>query len=181
MTNSAQTGRDGRGRRIFAVLGSVSFFVVAPGTVAGIVPWLISHWRAQAPWPHFPLLRIVGALLIIAGTLVLLDSFARFALQGLGTPAPIFPTRHLVVSGLYRYVRNPIYVAVVTAIFGQGLLFADLRVLEYGAITWLAFHVFVIAYEEPKLRATFGTEYDAFSAHVPRWLPRLRPWQGGAT
>jgi protein-S-isoprenylcysteine O-methyltransferase Ste14 len=126
----------------------------------------------------FPLLRAVGALLIVVGIPVLLDSFARFALQGLGTPAPVFPTRHLVVSGLYRHVRNPIYVAVVSVIVGQGLFLGNLRLLEYGAIIWLGFHAFVLAYEEPKLRATFGAEYGAFCAHVPRWLPRLRPWRG---
>src|SRR5207249_6303445 len=104
----------------------------------------------------------MGGLLIAAGIPVLVDSFARFALQGLGTPAPVFPTRHLVVTGLYRHVRNPIYVAVVTAVIGQGLLFGNLRLLEYGALVWLAFHLFVLAYEEPRLRATFGAEYEDF-------------------
>ncbi len=126
----------------------------------------------------FPFLRAAGALLIVAGIPVLLDSFARFALQGLGTPAPVFPTRHLVVGGFYRYVRNPMYVAVVSVIVGQGFLLGNLRLLVYGAIIWLGFHVFVLAYEEPKLRATFGAEYEAFCVHVPRWLPRLRPWRG---
>jgi protein-S-isoprenylcysteine O-methyltransferase Ste14 len=69
------------------------------------------------------------------------------------------------------------YVAVVLAIVGQGLLFGDLRLLEYGALVWLGFHAFVLAYEEPKLQATFGAEYDAFCANVPRWFPRLRPWR----
>jgi Phospholipid methyltransferase len=112
---------------------------------------------------------------------VLLDSFARFALQGLGTPAPISPTRHLVVTGLYRHVRNPMYVSVVSLIVGQGLLFGNLRVLEYGFAVWLAFHLFVLLYEEPTLRSTFGAGYEAFCANVPRWIPRLRPWQGNRT
>lgn len=168
-------------RRVFAILGSAMFLLIAPGTAAGLVPWLISRWRVHAPLWHVPVLRVVGVLLIIAGTPVLLDSFARFAVQGLGTPAPIFPTRHLVVSGLYRYVRNPMYVAVVSVVVGQGLLLGDVGVLVYGAIIWFGFHIFVLAYEEPKLRATFGAEYEAFCAHVPRWLPRLRPWRGSAT
>jgi protein-S-isoprenylcysteine O-methyltransferase Ste14 len=96
----------------------------------------------------------------------------------LGTPAPVFPTRHLVVSGLYQYVRNPMYIAVVSVIIGQGLLFGNIRVLEYGVLVWLGFHLFVLAYEEPALRATFGTEYKAFCDHAPRWIPRLRPWRG---
>jgi protein-S-isoprenylcysteine O-methyltransferase Ste14 len=166
---------------LLSTLGSALFLLIAPGTVAGLVPWVISRWRAQAPVMDFPLLRAAGVLLIVAGIPVLLDSFARFALQGLGTPAPVFPTRHLVVGGLYRYVRNPIYVAVVSVIVGQGLLFGNVRLLAYGAIIWLSSHVFVITYEEPKLRATFGAEYDAFCAHVPRWIPRLRPWRGERT
>jgi protein-S-isoprenylcysteine O-methyltransferase Ste14 len=123
-------------------------------------------------WP----LRVVGALLIAGGLPVLLDSFARFALQGLGTPAPVLPTRHLVVSGLYGYVRNPMYVAVTALIFGQGFLFGNVRVLEYGLAVWLAFHLFVLLYEEPTLERTFGPEYQEFRSNVPRWIPRLRPW-----
>jgi protein-S-isoprenylcysteine O-methyltransferase Ste14 len=106
-----------------------------------------------------------------------LDSFARFALEGLGTPAPIAPPSNLVVSGLYRYVRNPIYVAVVAVILGQAVLFADWRLLGYGAFLWLFFHIAVIIHEEPTLRQSFGAEYESYCAHVPRWLPRLTPWR----
>jgi protein-S-isoprenylcysteine O-methyltransferase Ste14 len=161
-------------RRLFAALGSALFLVIAPGTVAGYVPWRISGWRMQAPLLHFSPFRWIGVLLIAAGVPVLLDSFARFALKGLGTPAPVFPTRHLVVSGLYRYVRNPMYVAVVGVILGQGMLFGSVRVLEYGFFVWLAFHLFVLIYEEPTLRRSFGEEYKTFCAHVGRWIPRWR-------
>jgi protein-S-isoprenylcysteine O-methyltransferase Ste14 len=165
-------------RRQFAILGSGLFLVIAPGSVAVLLPWWISRWRLQTPlWSLRPV-RVVGVLLIAAGLPVLLDSFARFALQGLGTPAPIFPTRHLVVSGLYRYVRNPMYLAVVSLIVGQGLLLGNLRVLGYGLVVWLACHVFVLLYEEPMLRSTFGVEYDAFRENVPRWIPHLSPWRG---
>ncbi len=165
-------------RRVFAVLGSALFFVVAPVTVAGLVPWWISRWRFEAPLMRRLPLRVLGALLVVAGALILLDSFARFALQGLGTPAPVFPTRHLVVTGLYRYIRNPMYVAVVAVIGGQGLILGNVRLLEYGALVWLGFHLFIVGYEEPTLRATFGLEYKAFCAGVPRWIPRLSPWRG---
>lgn len=110
-------------KRILASLGSAIFLVIAPGIVAGYVPWRISRWHVGAPLLGTSLSRLVGVLLIVAGIPVLLDSFARFALQGLGTPAPIFPTRHLVVSGFFQYVRNPMYVAVVSLILGQGLFF----------------------------------------------------------
>jgi protein-S-isoprenylcysteine O-methyltransferase Ste14 len=83
----------------------------------------------------------------------------------------------LVVTGLYRYVRNPMYVAVIGIILGQALLFADRRLLLYAALFWLACHAFVVAYEEPTLRRTFGVPYAAFCAHVPRWIPRLSPWR----
>jgi protein-S-isoprenylcysteine O-methyltransferase Ste14 len=162
---------------MLAALGSAIFLVIAPGTVAGLVPWWISRWQADTPaLGCFPL-QFAGTLLIVGGGLVLLDSFARFALQGLGTPAPVFPTRKLVISGLYRYVRNPMYVAVVAVIAGQGLLFANRSVLEYGACVWLAFHLFVLAYEEPVLRATYAEEYDRFCSAVPRWIPRLKAWR----
>ncbi len=156
------------------------FLFAAPGMVAGFVPWWISRWHVQAPFLGFSLLRSVGALLIGAGMLALLDSFARFALQGLGTPAPVSPPRRFVVSGLYRYVRNPMYIAVASAIVGQALFLGSLRLLGYGVLFAVIVHVFVVAYEEPKLRATFGVEYEPFCAHVPRWLPRVRPWRGMA-
>jgi protein-S-isoprenylcysteine O-methyltransferase Ste14 len=164
-------------RRISAIIGSAVFFVLAPCTVAGLVPWWISHWQLEPPFFGLFLLRIAGAVLILAGLPVLLDSFARFALEGLGTPAPVFPTSHLVVTGWYRYVRNPMYVAVVSIIVGQALLFGNVRVLEYGAAAWLVAHLFVLAYEEPQMRATFAEEYKQFCANVPRWIPRLTPWR----
>src|SRR5690242_18542456 len=124
-------------RKVLAIVGSAVFLVIAPGCVAGWVPWRISYWRFETPFPAMPLFRLAGGLLIALAAIGLLDSFARFALQGVGTPAPVFPTRHLVVTGLYRYVRNPMYVAVVSAILGQGLFFGNVTVLEYGALVWL--------------------------------------------
>ena len=164
-------------RRMLAIAGSAIFLVIAPGIVAGYVPWRISRWHVGAPLLGTSSLRLVGVLLIAAGLPVLLDSFVRFALQGLGTPAPIFPTRHLVVGGLFRYVRNPMYVSVVSLILGQGLFFGNVLVLEYGIAVWVAFHLFVLIYEEPVLRRTYGSEYEQFCANVPRWIPRLHPWQ----
>jgi len=121
-------------------------------------------------------LQIFGAALIAAGAAVVLDSFARFALQGLGTPAPVFPTRRLIITGFYRYVRNPMYVAVVAIILGQGLLFGNVVLLGYGTLGWLVCYLFVVLYEEPTLRASFGPDYERFRAAVPRWIPRMSPW-----
>ena len=99
-----------------------------------VVPWWISHWEFRLSFLGAELTRFVGSALILAGVSGLVDSFGRFALQGLGTPAPIAPTQHLVVTGLYRYVRNPIYVAVAAVIFGQAVLFGDWRLFAYGAV-----------------------------------------------
>jgi len=130
------------------------------------------------PLLGFSAFRVLGALLICAGLPLLLDSFARFALQGLGTPAPVAPPKHLVVSGLYRYVRNPMYVAVSSLIFGQGLLFGSVQVLKYGVAVLVGFHLFVLLYEEPVLRDKFGPEYDSYCRNVRRWWPRMKAWQG---
>jgi protein-S-isoprenylcysteine O-methyltransferase Ste14 len=163
-------------RRILAIVGSAIFLVLAPGFVAGMVPWWISHWRVDAAFLGFPVFRFLGGVLLGLGAVGLLDSFGRFAVQGIGTPAPVFPTRHLVVTGLYRYVRNPMYVAVVSAILGQGLILGNVGLLQYGGLVWLLFHFFVLIYEEPTLRASFGSDYATFCAGVPRWIPRLTPW-----
>jgi protein-S-isoprenylcysteine O-methyltransferase Ste14 len=155
-----------------AAIGSLVFLAIAPGFVAGVVPWWISRWEMEAA-VMLPV-RLAGIVLIALGIAALLDSFARFALQGLGTPAPVAPTEHLVVSGLYRNVRNPMYCAVTAAILGQGLLFGNWEVLEYGGAVWLLFHLFVVMYEEPVLRRKYGSEYDEFCREVPRWIPRIR-------
>jgi protein-S-isoprenylcysteine O-methyltransferase Ste14 len=159
-------------RETGAITGSAIFAVIAPGTVAGIAPWWISRWKLQAPFLHFYGFRVIG---IVASLPVLLDSFARFALQGLGTPAPVFPTRHLVVTGLYRYVRNPMYVAVTGLIAGQALLLGNRTLLSYGIVVWLCFHAFVLLYEEPVLRKKYAAQYEEFCQNVPRWIPRSRP------
>jgi protein-S-isoprenylcysteine O-methyltransferase Ste14 len=168
-------------QRVVASIGTAIFLVVAPGGVAVLVPWWIYRWHLAAPLLGFFPLRVLGVLLLAAGLPVLLDSFARFALKGLGTPAPVAPPRRLVVTGLYRRVRNPMYVAVVSLILGQGLLFGSVAVLAYGLSVWVVFHLFVLLYEEPTLRSTFGAEYEQFCAHVPRWIPRLRSWRGADT
>src|SRR5947207_15548032 len=163
-------------KRTSAIAVSAIFAISAAGTIAGIVPWWISRWKMQAPFLHFYGFRVIGIPFILASLPVLLDSFARFALQGLGTPAPAFPTRHLVVTGLYRYVRNPMYVAVVGLIAGQALLLGNRALLFYAIIVWMAFQIFVLLYEAPVFRKTYTAEYEVFCRNVPRWIPRLGAW-----
>jgi len=163
--------------KAMAILGSALFFVIAPLGLAGFVPWWVTHWAFRPAFFGLEPTRAVGGLLILLGAPGVVDSFARFALEGLGTPAPIAPPRKLVVTGLFCRVRNPIYIAVVAVILGQALLFADNRLLWYGALLWLFFHVWVVLIEEPILVETFGAEYETYRAHVPRWIPRLTPWR----
>lgn len=164
-------------RKMMAILGSALFFVVAPFTLAGLVPWWMTRWEAAPAFFGLEATRWVGGVLIALGVPGLIDSFARFALQGLGTPAPVAPTQNLVVTGLYRHVRNPIYISVVAAILGQALVLADPRLIVYGALFWFATHLFVVGYEEPTLAESFGADYETFRANVPRWIPRLTPWR----
>ena len=162
--------------RLKAIAGSVVFLFVAPGIVAGVIPWSISLYVQQPPLFGVEPVRWLGVLLLALGAVLLAETFARFALQGLGTPAPIAPTRTLVVTGSYRFVRNPMYVAVVSLILGQGLFFGNWLVLLYGALVWLTVHVFVLSYEEPTLRRSHGEQYERYCANVRRWIPRLTPF-----
>jgi protein-S-isoprenylcysteine O-methyltransferase Ste14 len=164
-------------QRVAAALGSAAFFVVAPGVVAGLVPGLITEYRFEEPLPGWLVLRVVGAALIAAGLAALVHAFARFVREGLGTPAPVAPTETLVVGGLYRYVRNPMYLAVGAIIVGQALLFGQLALLAYAAAFFATVAAFVRLYEEPMLRGTFGDDYRAYCDAVPAWWPRRRAWQ----
>ena len=165
-------------KRAQSIIGSAIFLVLAPGIVAVAVPSWLSGWRMNEPLLGFVGFRVMGGVLIACGLPILFDSFARFALEGLGTPAPVAPTKHLVITGFYRYVRNPMYIAVSWMIFGQGLLLGNRDLLLYGAAVCLGFAAFVWLYEEPTLRRTCGSEYEEFRANVLRWIPRLKPWQG---
>jgi protein-S-isoprenylcysteine O-methyltransferase Ste14 len=160
--------------------GSLLFFVVAPGTIAGYVPYRITRWRMQAPLLPVPGLRVIGGVLIAAGLASLVECFLRFALVGLGTPAPVAPPRELVVSGQYRFVRNPMYVAIIAILLGQSVLFGSSAVLAYAAGIWLMFHVWVLIHEEPSLSDKFGESYEHYCRNVRRWWPRLRPWTPSA-
>jgi protein-S-isoprenylcysteine O-methyltransferase Ste14 len=159
-----------------AALGSLVFLVLAPGVVAGVVPWLLTGWHARGPLPYRLPLWIGGLILIAAGVLVLLVAFARFVVEGLGTPAPVAPTERLVVGGLYRYVRNPMYLAVAAIILGQALALGQLILLPYAAAFAVAVIAFVHWYEEPTLRRQFGEEYETYRRAVPGWWPRRDPW-----
>jgi protein-S-isoprenylcysteine O-methyltransferase Ste14 len=166
-----------RRSRSVAAAGSAAFLVLAPGIVAGLIPWLLTGWRMEAA----PLVvRLAGGLLIALGVTFLLHAFARFVVEGLGTPAPVAPTARLVVGGVYRYVRNPMYLAVGATIVGQALLLGQFGLLAYAAAFGAVVFFFVRLYEEPTLSAQFGASYDAYRRAVPGWLPRRHPWEGNS-
>ena len=157
---------------IRALVGTIVFVAVLPATVIVLAPYWLTGWRLREPFLGTTLTRWVGALLVVAALPVFVSFLGRFVFEGRGTPAPIAPTERLVVGGPFRWVRNPGYVAVDAMLIGQGLLFGSPAVLVYAALIALAFHVFVLVYEEPTLRQTYGAEYDAYCRRVPRWIPR---------
>jgi protein-S-isoprenylcysteine O-methyltransferase Ste14 len=166
-------------RTVTAAVGSSVFFALAPGVVAGVGPWLLTRWEMRRPLPFWAPVRVVGAALLVAGAVVLVHSFVRFVVEGLGTPAPVAPTERLVVGGLYRHVRNPMYVAVAATIVGQALVLGQLVLLPYAVAFGVAVAAFVRWHEEPFLTRRFGAQYETYRHAVPAWWPRLRPWNPG--
>ncbi len=142
-----------------------------PITVDGLIPWALVRDDATL----HGVAALVGVPLALAGTVLLADSvFLRFAREGRGTLAPIDPPKFVVRGGAYRWTRNPMYVANLAILAGIAITFRSIAVAGWAVAMALAFHLFVISYEEPTLRDTFGESYDAYQREVPRWLPS--PW-----
>jgi protein-S-isoprenylcysteine O-methyltransferase Ste14 len=153
-------------------LGTFVFFVAAPGTTAGLVPWLVTGWEGSPA--GFDTLDLLGVLVGLVGLAMVVACFVRFVREGRGTPAPTAPTEELVVGGLYRHLRNPMYVGVGMVIAGQCLAFRSLSLVVWLALFTVAVTAFVVAYEQPTLRARYGASYDAYCRSVPAVVPRLR-------
>jgi protein-S-isoprenylcysteine O-methyltransferase Ste14 len=144
--------------------------------MAGLVPWAFTGWdRPDGP---VGALDVLGAALVLGGLAAVVDCFVRFVREGVGTPAPVAPTEFLVQGGLYRHLRNPMYVGVASAILGQALVFRSTGLLGWLVVFVAAVVGFVKGYEEPTLREQFGASYDRYRAAVPGWWPRLTPWRG---
>jgi protein-S-isoprenylcysteine O-methyltransferase Ste14 len=156
------------------ILGTVLFVALVPGTVIGWLPHELSDgWSFGAPFFGLTAMRWLGVALMLAAAPIFIDFVVRFVREGFGTPAPIAPPRKLVVRGTFEYSRNPGYVAVVALVVGQAFLFGSLLVLLYATCLSVVFHLFVVFYEEPDLRARFGESYDDYCRRVPRWFPRF--------
>ncbi len=167
-------------RRSAAVVTSVVWFVLTGGVGAVLVPWWLTGWRAQHPLPYWAIAQALGVVLIGAGLVPPVHVFVQFVRAG-GTPMPgAMPTR-LVVTGLNRYVRNPIYLSAVTIFLGEALLLGRLSLLLYAGAVWLGAAAFVRWYEEPALARRFGADYETYRRAVPAWLPRLHPWDPEAS
>jgi protein-S-isoprenylcysteine O-methyltransferase Ste14 len=160
-------------RKPAAALASLAFFALAPGLVAGYVPWYLTDRWTRNHAPASSLLVAAGASVVVAGAVALVGTFALYVIEGKGTPAPVAPTEQLVVRGLNRYVRNPMYLAVVSVIVGQAIILAQPALFAYAAVAFAAMAAFARWYEEPHLRARYGAQYDAYCRHVPAWLPHL--------
>jgi len=167
-------------RARWTAVATSAFFVVGPGVVAGFIPWRLTRWKVRRPVPGGLAVRATGGVLLGAGAVTMANAFVRFVVEGLGTPLPVAPPQRLVVGGVYRHVRNPMYVAGEAAILGQALLLGQPRLLLYAASTAVPVVAFVRSYEEPTMLKTFGAEYEDYRRNVPGWLPRVRPWRTGS-
>jgi len=160
--------------RAISLLKTAVFFVLVPGTFAGYIPYRMLARRGMWTMPEWGVRSAAGALLIVLGIAGLAWCGWHFAIRGRGTPAPFDPPRRLVVLGLYRFVRNPMYVSVATILIGESLFFSSYALLGYLLACWVFIHLVVVLYEEPTLREEFGEGYEEYCKQVPRWLPRLR-------
>lgn len=157
-------------RRVSWVLAKTLIFtIVAPGTVTGLIPYLLLAPGAEFEIDRF---KLFGLLPIALGAAAYFWCAWDFAMAGRGTPFPLDAPRVFVARGLYRYVRNPMYVAVVSIILGEALVFESWRLFVYALIAWTISHLFVVLYEEPTLRRKFGPQYEEYRRSVPRWIPK---------
>ena len=162
-------------RKPAAAAISVAWGVVIGGTFGCLLPYLLGDWHFHRPLPYWAIAQAAGGLLICAGLVPVVQSFAGFIKAG-GTPVPVASPPRLVVSGIYRYVRNPIYVGFLAIMVGQTLLFGSPGLLEYTAVAWCVAAAGVRFYEEPTLARKFGAEYQDYRRAVRAWIPRLHPW-----
>ncbi|HEY8185049.1 MAG TPA: isoprenylcysteine carboxylmethyltransferase family protein [Pyrinomonadaceae bacterium] len=154
------------------ILKTIIFTFLVPGSVTVLIPyWLLSSPSAPPPM-QLGVFRYLGVLPILIGAAFYFWCAWDFTFTGRGTPAPIDPPKELVARGLYRYVRNPMYVGVLSILFGEALLFASQRLFVYAGIVFVCFFLFVVLYEEPTLRQRFGESYRQYCRNVPRWIPR---------
>ena len=147
------------------------FTILQPGLVAGLFPYLILGKSFQKPFAQpFQLPQYLGAILFIFGLVIMLNCIIRFAIEGRGTLSPVDPTKKLVVKGLYKFSRNPMYIGVMIILVGEIIFFSSYNLGVYTLFILLAFSLFIILIEEPRLRRDFGNDYHEYCKRVRRWL-----------
>jgi protein-S-isoprenylcysteine O-methyltransferase Ste14 len=157
-------------RALVPILNTTLFTILVPGTVAGYIPYLLTDRFAHRTSGT---LEWLGFTVLAVGAGIYFRCAWEFAVRGLGTPAPIAPTKFLVTTALHGYMRNPMYLGVALVIVGEAVLFRSVHVLEYAALMLTAAHVFVVLYEEPTLGRQFGESYEEYRRTVPRWIPKF--------
>jgi len=155
------------------ILKTILFTLIAPTTATILVPYLLLTKLKGFPSVNLGSFKYIGLLLILSGAVFYFWSAWHFAFTGKGTPAPIDPPKIVVTRGLYRHVKNPMYVGNFSILLGEFILFGSLALLLFALLIWIAFHTFVTLYEEPHLRKTFGAGYEEYRNSVPRWIPRF--------
>jgi protein-S-isoprenylcysteine O-methyltransferase Ste14 len=158
---------------MFVLARAVTYATLFIGLVLIFVPSRVLSWSGVTPPTQFGIWQGAGIVMGAAGAAVALSCILTFALIGKGTPAPFDPPRRLVVRGPYRVIRNPMYLGAGLALGGAALFYQSVALACYTGLFLLAMHVFVVTYEEPTLRQTFGNGYEAYCGQVRRWLPRL--------
>jgi protein-S-isoprenylcysteine O-methyltransferase Ste14 len=166
-----------RAMRLLLALRALFFVLLLPGTVAGYIPFSILRAGNLLRVPGLEFASVCAAVLAITGALVLLKCVWDFFDAGKGTLAPIDPPRFLVVRGLYRFTRNPMYNGVIGLILGEAWLFQSIDLVKYAVLVLILFHLFVVVYEEPALESQFGGSYRDYLRAVPRWGFTIRPYQ----
>ncbi len=153
-------------------LKTLMFTILVPGTILGLVPWLLLHWSGEAVMPSSSI-WLIGLLPFLGGAVLYIWCAGAFTFIGKGTPAPIDAPVFLVREGPYRWLRNPMYIGVLSVLGGEAILFHSLSLLVLMLLAGTAVHLFVVFYEEPYLTRQFGESYEAYLRTVPRWLPRF--------
>jgi len=153
-------------------LKTLIFTIIVPGAIAALIPYLLLS-RTPSSFADIGPLQTFGLIPMAIGAAIYLRCAWDFASTGKGTPAPIDPPKRLVARGLYRFVRNPMYVGVLTALLGEAWLFGSWTLLAYAAIVFTWEHLFVVFYEEPALKRQFGESYAEYLTRTPRWIPRI--------
>lgn len=159
----------------FIVVKTVVFTVLVPGTVVEFIPRLLARYDQESPLLNSRIARVVGRVSLISGILLYVHTAWRFSAEGEGTPSPSDETAELVTSGVYTYMRNPMYIGVLLMLGGQAVRYKSLHVLWWTIVCWLGFHRRIIEYEEPHLLEKHGEVYEEYCERVPRWLPQ--PYQ----